>query len=153
MGINNASYGSDKTLAFWQQMIDAEIISWAFCLSLITVFKLIAVTTMGGISTVYFEDDGISMSLGESILTSNLHQLTCVSNQELESLSVNKASHWKKTIQINLTRWAAGEEEKLDTDNHEGPFIFLLTRKSSKALHNIIKFSFLFLRWINALKQ
>lgn len=44
------------TLALWQQMTDAETISFTFCFSLIIVFKLIAVTTTGGISETFFDE-------------------------------------------------------------------------------------------------
>lgn len=44
------------TLALWQQMTDAETISFTFCFSLMIVFKFIAVTTTGGISEIFFEE-------------------------------------------------------------------------------------------------
>jgi hypothetical protein len=47
------------------------------------VFKFIAVTTTGGITRVIFDEDEEEtlMSLGESTVTSNLHQLTCKHKQ------------------------------------------------------------------------
>ena len=60
-----------------------------FCFSLIIVFKLIAVTTTGGIS---FDEDDICMSFGESTVTSNLHQLTCV-NYNQAVTGENESTH------------------------------------------------------------
>ena len=88
-------------------MTDAETISLRFCFSLVIVFRFIAVTTTGGILTIFFEDVKTWISFGESAKTSNLHQ---------------------------LTRWGTGRLENFEIDSHEGPFIFLLTRKVSKAL-------------------
>lgn len=58
-------------------MTDAETISFPFCFSLMMVFKFIAATTTGGISEIIVEEVGTLMSLGQSTVTSNLHQLTC----------------------------------------------------------------------------
>lgn len=66
------------TLALWQQMTDAETISFTFRFSLVIVFKFIAVTTTGGISRVRYNQIETWMSFGKLIATSNLHQLTCL---------------------------------------------------------------------------
>lgn len=65
------------TLALWQHMTEAETISFTFCFSLMIVFKLIVVTTTGGISEICFEEVETWISFGKSTATSNLHQLTC----------------------------------------------------------------------------
>lgn len=68
----------ETTLTILQQTTDADTISFMFCSSFRMVFKFIAVTTTGGISQVIFkEGEEILMSLGESTVNSNLHQLTC----------------------------------------------------------------------------
>jgi hypothetical protein len=66
-----------------QLTTDADTISFMFCFSFMVVFKFIAVTTTGGITRVIFEEDEEEtlMSLGESTVTSNLHQLTCKHKQ------------------------------------------------------------------------
>jgi hypothetical protein len=66
-----------------QLTTDADTISFMFCFSFMVVFKFIAVTTTGGITRVIFDEDEEEtlMSLGESTVTSNLHQLTCKHKQ------------------------------------------------------------------------
>jgi hypothetical protein len=66
-----------------QLTTDADTISFMFCFSFMVVFKFMAVTTTGGITRVIFEEDEEEtlMSLGESTVTSNLHQLTCKHKQ------------------------------------------------------------------------
>jgi hypothetical protein len=66
-----------------QLTTDADTISFMFCFSFMVVFKFMAVTTTGGITRVIFEEDEEEtlMSLGESTVTSNLHQLTCKHEQ------------------------------------------------------------------------
>lgn len=67
----------------WQKITDAEIISLTLCFSLIMVFKFMAATVTGGISTVNFDEVETPISLGQSTTTSNLHQLTCEEHKEL----------------------------------------------------------------------
>lgn len=62
-----------------QQTTDADTISFMFCFSFMMVFKFIAATTTGGILEVIFGAEFIC--LGESTVTSNLHQLTCKHKQ------------------------------------------------------------------------
>lgn len=91
---------------------------------------------------VCFEETAILTSLGESIVTSNLHQLTyvrikvylCKQLQACQIKSINRFYSINFSGLI-LTRRAAGQVEKLEIDNQEGPLIFLLMSKSSKALH------------------
>jgi hypothetical protein len=66
-----------------QLTTDADTISFMFCFSFMVVFKFMAVTTTGGITRVIFDEDEEEtlMSLGESTVTSNLHQLTCKHKQ------------------------------------------------------------------------
>lgn len=140
-----------RTLAFWHEMTDADTISLTSCFSLTIVFKFIAVTITGGISTTFFEEDETRISLGESTVISNLHQLTCareyqqISDWNFKKMHKRFYRHDFKRQKIhrirNLTLWGAGQVENFDTDNQEGPFTFLLTRKSSKALHMITQVS------------
>lgn len=64
-------------------MTDAEAISFVLCFWFIIVFRLIAVTTTGGISPVFFELLAKLISLEQSTVTSNLHQLTCSWSNQL----------------------------------------------------------------------
>jgi len=66
-----------------QQTMDADTISCMFCFSFMVVFKFIAATTTGGILEVIFEGAEVLMCLGESTVTSNLHQLTCKHKQDI----------------------------------------------------------------------
>lgn len=74
---NTDSKNPKQTLTLRQQTTDAETISFMLCFSFRVVFKFTAVTIRGGISKLNFEEVEILMSLGESTITSNLHQLTC----------------------------------------------------------------------------
>lgn len=65
-----------------QQTTDADTISFMFCFSFMVVFKFIAATTTGGILEMIFEVADVFMFLGESTVTSNLHQLTCKYKQD-----------------------------------------------------------------------
>lgn len=76
-GYHQTTKKAEHTLTLWQQITDADTISFTFCFSLMIVFKFIAVTTTGGISSLFFEEGRIRMSFGQSTVTSNLHQLTC----------------------------------------------------------------------------
>lgn len=53
-----------------------------------------------------------------------------------DSISLTKKT--KRNWYGSLTLWEAGQTENFETDSHEGPFTFLLTRKSSNALHMIV---------------
>jgi hypothetical protein len=57
-------------------MTEAETISFTFCFSFMTVFRFIAATTTGGISSLLFDEDETCISFGDSTMISNLHQLT-----------------------------------------------------------------------------
>lgn len=118
------------TLALWQQMTDAETISFTFCFSLITVFKFRAVTTTGGISETVFDEVETWISFAKSIVTSNLHQLTC-SNQIMSTAGSDYATF----IRVKrLTRWEVVQLENFEIDSHDGPFTFLLIRNISSPL-------------------
>lgn len=69
-----------------------------------------AVTTTGGISTDIFDEVETPMSLGESTMTSNLHQLTCEEYNlsvkgEIDSLKtkINKTSSSIASMKIDST--------------------------------------------------
>lgn len=136
LSANASNMTSYVTLALWQQMTDAETISFTFCFSLIIVFKLIAVTTTGGISETFFDEVETWISFGESIVTSNLHQLTCSKWEKITNYMMNRAGSNNATwilVKI-LTRWEVAQLENFEIDSHDGPFIFLLIKKSSSPL-------------------